>query len=189
MDDRSRHELFGIREEGVGMRVNPSDQNVVKHEVLFEDDVTAMKEQPMFIGSPIPRSRYVLGIVVVVLCVGGLIGRSFWMQVVQGAAFAKRADQNRLRHVVVEPKRGIIRDRNGMILAENIPAFDLQVIPRLLPTDASERDMLLGRIGRETGLAIDDLRQSISAFSDPDQQVTLVRDVPYDRAIALSILT
>jgi penicillin-binding protein 2 len=189
MDDQSRHELFGIREDGVGMRVNPSDQNVVKHEVLFEDDVTSMKEQPMYIGSPIPRSRYIVGMIVVLLCVGGLIGRAFWMQVVQGAAFAERADQNRLRHVVVEPKRGIIRDRNGITLADNIPSFDVQVIPRLLPKDSSERDILLGRIGRETGLAIDDLRQSIEAFSDPDKQVTLVRDVPYDRAIALSILT
>lgn len=189
MDDESRSEIFGIREEGVGLRVSQSDRHTVRHEVMFEDDITAMKDQPVFLGSPVPQSRYIFGGSIVVLLVALLIGRSFWMQVIQGAQFAHRADQNRLRHEIVEPKRGIIRDRNGIILADNIPSFDLQVLPRLLSSDADERDIVLGRIGRETGFSIDDLRQEIASSTDPDEQLTIVRDVPYERAISLSILT
>lgn len=189
MDDRQdRSELFGLKEGGIGMRVDPSDRNVVQHERLFEDTVVAMKEHPMFLGAPLPRVRFIFVLVIILACVTALLGRAFWMQIVNGRSYVVRADQNRLRHEVVAAKRGVIRDRNGTILAENIPSFDLQVTPRLLPQSEEDQDVLLARIGRETGIGLEAIKAAVASSTDPDERMTLVRDLSYERAISISIL-
>lgn len=183
-----RFGLFGLKERGIGLRVTTTDRRLVSHEVLFEEDVTQLKERPLFLGFPLPRRRFYLAFIVTGLLIGALIIQAFRMQVLQGEAFRIRAERNRLRHETIIARRGIIRDRNGTVLAENIPSFELQAMPRLLPADADTRDEVLANVGRETGASLADLQAIIASSTDYDDRVTLVRDVPYARAVALSVL-
>ncbi len=48
-----------------------------------------------------------------------LLLRLFQLTVVKGAYYSKRSEQNRIREILIEPKRGTITDRKGFILAEN----------------------------------------------------------------------
>jgi len=50
-----------------------------------------------------------------------LSGRLFYLTVVRGAYFRNLSENNRLREKRIEPQRGVIYDRNGIILARNIP--------------------------------------------------------------------
>lgn len=75
------------------------------------------------------RRRAVLGFVVVAVCLVGLAGWYFKLQVLDHDEYATRSEANRIRPRPVVPGRGTIYDRNGKLLAENVPAFRLDVTP------------------------------------------------------------
>lgn len=75
------------------------------------------------------RSRSViaaLGVTVVVLV---LVGRLFYLQFISHDHFSTLSNDNRVRLQAVAPTRGLIRDRNGRLLAQNLPSFSLQLVP------------------------------------------------------------
>lgn len=61
--------------------------------------------------------------------------RLFSLQIVQGAAYSAQAEENRIKNVSVQTTRGNIVDRNGFLLAENIPSYDVSITPANLPLD------------------------------------------------------
>lgn len=180
--------LFGWERDGIGFRVSSAEDRMVSHETLFEEEQTTVEGGPVFLGPSLPGSRYVLAVVAASLLVAILLGRAFWMQVVERQSYVAQAEENRLRREVIPAKRGIVRDRNGVVLAENVPSFDLQIIPWYLPQDEETREELLANVGREIGLSLSDIHAAIASSTDPAQRLTLARDVEYERAISLQIL-
>ncbi len=75
------------------------------------------------------RRRAVLGFLAVALALVGLGAWYFRLQVLQHADYATRSEANRIRPRPVVPARGMIYDRQGRLLAENVPAFRLDVTP------------------------------------------------------------
>lgn len=65
----------------------------------------------------------------VLLCFFVLIARLLWLQVVQHAYYQTRAENNRISLVPITPSRGLIFDRNNKPLANNYPAYTLEVTP------------------------------------------------------------
>ncbi len=172
-----------------GLTVEHSTSSTISHEVLYEDEVTHLKERTLFIGAAIPPRRfYAFGVLIAALIVL-LVGRAGWMQLIRGGEFRVLADNNRFRHEVVPARRGIIRDRNGAVLAENVPSFDVRVIERQLPRNAADREDALGRLSRILGTSITDLEGAFTSSTDPDESLVLQRDIPYDRAVAVKILS
>lgn len=70
----------------------------------------------------------ILGILALIL-----IGRLFYLQVLQYKFYTNLSEQNQLELLPIEPNRGLIYDRNGVLLAENIPIFNLDIIPDYVP--------------------------------------------------------
>jgi penicillin-binding protein 2 len=60
-----------------------------------------------------------------------LVLRFFWLGVVQNSYYTTRAEDNRLTLVPVVPNRGLIFDRNGVLMATNTSAYTLEVVPGL----------------------------------------------------------
>ncbi|MGH8673480.1 MAG: penicillin-binding protein 2 [Burkholderiales bacterium] len=58
-----------------------------------------------------------------------LFARFFYLQVVQHELYAARAEDNRISIVPLAPNRGLILDRNGVVLARNYSAYTLEVAP------------------------------------------------------------
>jgi penicillin-binding protein 2 len=75
------------------------------------------------------RSRLTVAGGFVLLCFGLLFGRFVWLQVVQHAYYQTRAEDNRISLVPIVPNRGLIVDRNGVILARNYSAYTLEIMP------------------------------------------------------------
>ena len=75
------------------------------------------------------RRRALVGFVCVLLALGGLAAWYFRLQVVQHAEYATRSEANRVRLVPVVPARGLILDRKGRILADNVSAWRLDAVP------------------------------------------------------------
>lgn len=84
------------------------------------------------------RVRILSGLAVAILLA---IGASFWsVQVVHGDYYRSLAENNRLRKLPVRAPRGLIYDREGRLMVENVPSYDLLIDrSRALDLDASVR--------------------------------------------------
>jgi len=74
-------------------------------------------------------SRIVAVFIFICLLTLGLIGRLVYLQIVGHEHYATRAKSNRIKISPRPPTRGIIYDRKGRILADNIPSYSLELIP------------------------------------------------------------
>ena len=74
-------------------------------------------------------SRLVFTAILVVAMSGVLVWRLFQIQISHHEVFAELAQGNRMRIEPLAPTRGLIFDRNGQLLAENLPAWELVAIP------------------------------------------------------------
>jgi len=75
-----------------------------------------------------------------------LISRASWLQLVKGDYYYSLAEGNRLRIESLEPRRGIIYDRNLIPLVRNTANFVLYLRPIDLPKNQPERDMIIRRV-------------------------------------------
>ncbi|WP_305804249.1 penicillin-binding protein 2 [Stenotrophomonas sp. YIM B06876] len=75
------------------------------------------------------RRRAALGFFAVVVALLALGGWYFKLQVLDHDIYATRSEANRIKPRPVVPGRGMIYDRNGRLLAENVPAFRVDVTP------------------------------------------------------------
>ncbi len=73
--------------------------------------------------------RIILSAVIAVLLLGVVVARLVQLQVVDHQLFAEKAQGNRVRIEPVAPTRGLIFDRKGRVVAENLPAYQLELIP------------------------------------------------------------
>jgi penicillin-binding protein 2 len=74
-------------------------------------------------------SRVVFSASISVLLLGVVIARLFQLQIVDYEHFAERSLGNRVRIEAMPPIRGLVFDRQGRVLAENLPAYQLELIP------------------------------------------------------------
>ncbi len=80
-------------------------------------------ERRLFLG------RVILAALVSLLLMGLVVARLVQLQVVDYELFAEKSQGNRVRVEPVPPIRGLIYDRRGVVLAENVPAYQLELIP------------------------------------------------------------
>ena len=74
-----------------------------------------------------------------------LLGLRLWqLQIRDGPHYQELARDNRTRTVALEPARGLLYDRNGLLLANNIPSFQLYVSLE----DVPDRDHLISQLPR-----------------------------------------
>jgi len=120
-------------------------------------------------GDPLPQK--LLGLRVAVLLIFGILTiQLVRLQLIEGKDYEARAQHNQLRMVPVIPARGLIYDRNGRRLVDNVPEFSAAVVPADVPPDQQERiardlEMLVGTPHLETEMRVAAGRQSTDPFS------------------------
>ncbi len=91
------------------------------------------------------------------LCVlTALVGLGFWyfrLQVWQHADYATRSEANRVKLRPVVPGRGLILDRKGRVLADNVPAYRIEVTP----FEAGKTDTWLPSLAKVVALTPEDI--------------------------------
>ena len=75
------------------------------------------------------NTRLLAAALFVLLCFGLLGARLFTLQVLRHEDLAEQAEANRIAVVPVVPNRGLIVDRNGIVLASNYSAYTLEITP------------------------------------------------------------
>ena len=86
------------------------------------------------------RIRLGVAMALVVICFGLLAARFYYLQVVRFNDFHAQAEDNRITLIPVPPQRGQITDRNGIVLAENVFSYALELAPgRIGDLNATDR--------------------------------------------------
>ena len=111
-------------------------------------------------------ARVVMASVVSLLLMGAVIARLVQLQVVDHELFAEKSQGNRVRIEPVPPIRGLIFDRRGRVIAENLPAYQLELIPEQVDDldDTLNRLAVIGLIEVEDIPRFKDLSRSGPRF-------------------------
>jgi penicillin-binding protein 2 len=134
---------------------------------------------------PPPRARLgfrfaVFGLVIV-LVIGLLTTRLFYLQVVQGGYYAGLSQENQHALIPLRSARGLVYDRAGRQLAINIPSYVVKLRPADLPF--AERDAVVNRLSTLLQIPASDILQSIDRYANQSfDLVRLASDVPSDVA-------
>ncbi|CAG9175653.1 penicillin-binding protein 2 [Cupriavidus pampae] len=78
------------------------------------------------------RIRVAAAALFTVICFGLLFTRFLWLQWYKHDQYSAKAEDNRISVAPIEPNRGLIMDRNGVILARNYSAYTLEITPSKL---------------------------------------------------------
>ncbi|GAB4122824.1 MAG: penicillin-binding protein 2 [Sideroxydans sp.] len=108
-----------------------------------------------------------LGFVGVLLFI--LLLRLFYLQIWKHDYFETLAESNRIYVVPIVPNRGIITDRNGIVLARNYAGYTLEITPEKVP----DMEAMLAEIGRLIELRPKDLRRFKKLMSERRSLQTL----------------
>ncbi|MDR3045401.1 MAG: penicillin-binding protein 2 [Desulfovibrio sp.] len=123
------------------------------------------------------------GLILLQCIVAGLfflfVVRFWYLQIHRGEEFARLARENRLRQERIYASRGLLRDRDGRLLAENRPAFGLALVRE----DCRDIPSTLAQVSEWTGIPLDQLtakfnqdRQRVKPF----EHLLLISDMPFD---------
>ena len=99
------------------------------------------------------RRRALAGFALILLGLCALVGRYVFLQVLRHDEFATRSVNNSVKPRAIPPARGLIYDRNGVLLADNVPAFRLEVVPEQI----HNMNEMLVELGKVIPLDQDDL--------------------------------
>ncbi|HCE1988268.1 penicillin-binding protein 2 [Vibrio parahaemolyticus] len=87
-------------------------------------------------------SRAIVSFFGIVILMGLLVANMYNIQVNQFQDYQTRSNDNRIKVVPIAPNRGLIYDRNGVLLAENRPVFNLELTPeKIKDIDATIQEL------------------------------------------------
>lgn len=120
--------------------------------------------------------------VVVWLLLGGLTFVFFHTQVRRNPAYAMQSDRNRLRPLTQLAPRGTIVDRDGRLVADNVPGYALSLLPAPRDSIRSTLERLAPYLELTAG-RIDQLMDH--QREHPEQQLVVSNDVAFERISAI----
>jgi len=111
--------------------------------------------------------RFQIVYAVILVVAVALVSRVFRLQVLETAEWTQRAVDNYTRTISIPPPRGIIYDRNNVVLARNVGSYNVVITPASLPDDPAD----IQRIYREVSELID---VPVSAGTVEDAKLTSI---------------
>ena len=123
--------------------MNYSDDRLIKDE---------REERRLF------NRRAWIGFLIIALCMLILLGRFSCLQIIAFDSFSTRSESNRVSVRPVVPNRGMIYDRRGRVIAENRPAYRLEIVPEKVPGDSTGLEALLDELSALIDLSEDNRR-------------------------------
>ncbi|MGB5278707.1 MAG: penicillin-binding protein 2 [Gammaproteobacteria bacterium] len=106
------------------------------------------------------KRRAIVAGVVSFLLMCALLARLGQLQIVEYAHFASLSKENRVRLMALPPNRGLIYDRNGVVLAENRPTYHLELIPEQI----EDLDATLQGLGEVVTITEENIEQFRTAL-------------------------
>ena len=116
-------------------------------------------------------TRFLTFGLVVLLAVGGLTARLFYLQIANGSQFVALSSSNRTVLEPIAAPRGLIYDRSGRVLVTNVPNYSVKIRPADLPD--SRRDEVVARLAALLSIEPGEIHGAIDG--NPGSAFDLVR--------------
>ncbi len=125
-----------------------------------------------------PSNTYKWCNLILVITMTVLLIRLWDLQIMRGPEMQKLSEQNRIRVKKVVAPRGIIYDRNGKVMADTRPAFNIYITPEDIKDFSHTVDGLAGLIGWDREEIVEKLKAA--SGMPPSFPVKIKSDVPMD---------
>jgi len=116
------------------------------------------------------NERAAIALAFVVIMIFAILARLVYLQIISHEHYTTLAEDNRVSIVPVPPTRGLIYDRYGIILAQNVPAFSLEIVP--------ERVTDIGQTVKALSEIIEITDDHIKRFKKQLRQKSSFRSIP-----------
>jgi penicillin-binding protein 2 len=137
---------------------------------------------------PLGKHVFYISVAIVVVLTVGFTARLFGMQIMDGEAYADKADRNHLKSTPIFALRGTISDRNGVLLAWNTSGTSTKEVPERAYTTTSGFSHLLGYVSypKKDSSGIFWQEEYIGKDGIEKQYQSLLQGVPGERVIAVN---
>ncbi len=154
----------------------------------LSDSSNKLSIQDGFLSLSLSRKKIKLFFLIIIVFLILVLLKSFWLQIIAGDRFFALAENNRIKTQYFKAHRGIIYDRNGKALVNNLFGFSISIIPSELPKDEVEKNKILERISSIIQIPRQEILDKIKVAESRYFQPILIRTgIPYDQAILLKI--
>lgn len=133
------------------------------------------------------QRRTLVMLVMVLAMLGVLAGRMYQLQVVEHDVYRTLSDKNRVQVQSVAPPRGLVYDRNDVLLAENRPVFSVTLVPERI----ADLDETLAQLQRIMEISEEDLerfRRRLNEPRRPFQELPLRYDLTETEIARLAVV-
>lgn len=122
---------------------------------------------------------------IIILAVFALLARLSYLQLNIGQLLFDRGQENYLRVYVTRALRGIIYDRNGVQLVENMPNDNAAIIPADLPRDDAERLHLFDQLATVLKIPASDINDLSEKYRFLYTPIVIKTDIDHDTKLTL----
>ncbi len=141
-------------------------------------------DEPILLGDPSPRPslapRFLVFGVAIILAVAGLGLRLFQLQLAEGSTYAAYQDVQLTTEKAIPVARGLVYDRKGKLLVENVPTFVLRIMPAELAF--TERQEVAERIAGLTDIKTRRIVELIDRHTGSQYELVRITDIDTDTA-------
>jgi len=146
-----------------------------------------------YIGKPLGRKQVFVVIILIAVGFFVIVGRAFKLQIINGDYYLALAEGNRTRiHNVIAP-RGLIYDRLGRPMTENIPRMSVALIPFDVPNDNIKKEKLFNEVGLSIGMTANEIFQiwnNMSPARKKSIEPYLIKsNLPLDEGLRLKLIS
>ncbi|WP_289101808.1 penicillin-binding protein 2 [uncultured Marinobacter sp.] len=132
------------------------------------------------------QRRALVMLVLVMLVLGGLLARMYQLQIVEHEIYTTLSDKNRVQVQSVPPPRGLVYDRNNLLLAENRPVFSLTLVPERI----GSMDETLARLTEILSISDEDIERFQRRLNEPRrpfQEIPLSYDLNEEEIARMAV--
>jgi penicillin-binding protein 2 len=131
------------------------------------------------------KQRIIGVILIVSICLVVLLVRLFFLQIIKGAEYRRLSENNSIRLQRIEPFRGIVYDRNGKMLVDNRPSYDVSIITR----DAKPVNDTLGKLAGYLEEPAQELIEKLSNHKNGRSYnpIPLIQDINRDKLALVEV--
>jgi penicillin-binding protein 2 len=156
-------------------------------------DYVSKPSSAQYVGRPLSKRQIVVATVAVLASFSLILFRAGTLQLFEGNHYRALAEGNRIRRYTIPAPRGIIHDRYGRLLTENVPQMSVALIPFDVPRDDVKRRALFNDMAGPVGITADALEKSWSDLSTSRKlgiEPFVVRaNVPSEEGLKIDLLT
>jgi penicillin-binding protein 2 len=149
---------------------------------------TTLSGTRKYLGRSILKKRLQWFTAVIFLIIIIILSKSFHTQIIKGNYFYSLAESNRLRIRPIAAERGIIFDRFGKQLVQNVPNFSLSIVPQDLPLDKIKRQEVLVHLATVSGLTENYIQNLLLKYKNYSYESLVLKDnLDYDTSLKIYV--